>query len=89
MPYIQQDDRTKFDESIADILGALQTDDNVKVGEINYIFSAILWSLFKENESYTTGNNLIGVLECVKLEFYRRLISEYEDKKIEQNGDVI
>ncbi len=89
MPYIQQDDRTKFDEGIADILGALQADDNIKVGEINYVFSAILWSLFKENESYTFGNNLIGVLECVKQEFYRRQLASYEDKKCIQNGDVI
>ncbi len=88
MPYIKLDDRTKFDEGIADILGALQADDNVKVGELNYVFSSIIWSLFKNNESYTLGNNLIGVLECVKQEFYRRQLADYEDRKLAENGDI-
>jgi len=89
MPYIKQEDREKFDEGIADILGALQANDQVKVGEVNYVLSSIIWSLFKNNESYTNGNNLVGVLECVKQEFYRRQLSGYEDDKMEENGDVI
>ena len=88
MPYIKQEDRTKFDEGIADILGALQAEDNVKMGDINYVFSAIIWSLFKDNESYTLGNNLVGVLECVKQEFYRRLAAPYENNKVCEHGDV-
>lgn len=89
MPYIKQDARLKFDEGIADILGALQTDDEIKMGEINYVISSILWSLYKENESYTFGNNLVGVLECVKQEFYRRQLAPYEDGKIAQHGDIV
>ena len=34
------------------------------------------------------GGNLVGVLECAKLELYRRLAAPYEDLKIEDNGDV-
>ena len=30
----------------------------------------------------------MGVLECCKLEFYRRVAAPYEDIKIEENGDV-
>jgi len=29
-----------------------------------------------------------GVLECAKLELYRRIAAPYEDTKIEENGDV-
>lgn len=31
---------------------------------------------------------IIGLLESVKFEFYRRFVSPYEDIKIEENGDV-
>jgi hypothetical protein len=33
-------------------------------------------------------NDIIGALEACKLEFYRRLVSHYEDIKIRSNGDV-
>lgn len=39
-------------------------------------------------ESYQTYNDMLGALECAKLELYRRKISPYEDTKIELNGDV-
>lgn len=32
--------------------------------------------------------DVIGTIECVKLEFYRRVVAPYEDKKAEQNGDA-
>jgi hypothetical protein len=38
--------------------------------------------------SYTNINAVIGVLECVKLELYRRLAASYEDKKVVENGDI-
>jgi len=38
--------------------------------------------------SYSDYNALVGVLECAKLEFYRRAVAAYEDKKIKENGDV-
>jgi len=38
--------------------------------------------------SYSEYNEIIGILECAKMEVYRRLVVPYEDKKIEQNTDV-
>jgi hypothetical protein len=38
--------------------------------------------------SYTLLNEVIGVLECAKLELYRRVAAPYEDKKLQANGDV-
>lgn len=32
---------------------------------------------------------MVGVLECAKLEAYRRIASPHEDKKIDENGDVM
>lgn len=32
--------------------------------------------------------DVLGTLECVKLEFYRRVVAPYEDKKCAENGDA-
>ena len=89
MPYIKKEDRIKFDENICDLVNKITNDGvDFKVGEVNYIISSIVWKLFQGNMSYTNGNNLMGVLECVKQEFYRRKLSQYEDKKITENGDL-
>lgn len=37
---------------------------------------------------YQQVNDIVGALEGAKLEFYRRVVSKYEDQKIIQNGDV-
>jgi len=37
---------------------------------------------------YSDYNAVIGVLECAKQEFYRRVVAPYEQKKCEDNGDV-
>lgn len=58
-------------------------------GELNYaIHDLIERYLLKKKTDYATCNGIIGVLECAKLEFYRRLVAPYEDSKIALNGDV-
>ena len=57
MPYINRNQRLKFDEGIADILGALKNNDEIQLEELNYVISSIIWDLFEENESYDFGNN--------------------------------
>ncbi len=42
----------------------------------------------KKPNCYADYNEVIGVLECVKLELYRKVISKYEDKKEKKNGTV-
>ena len=37
---------------------------------------------------YAHLNEAIGVLECAKLELYRRVAAPYEDEKIAESGDV-
>jgi len=87
MPYIHKDARMKFQEGIDSILEALNQ-EKPKIGEVNYVFSTIIWELFEDDYSYTNGNNLVGVLECVKQEFIRRKLNVYEDQKIKENGDL-
>lgn len=89
MPYIKQEDRKKFEEGIVEILRNLPlTNNGLKKGELNYVISNIVWRIFEQNPSYGLGNDLVGVLECVKQEFYRRKLAKLEDTKIIENGDI-
>jgi|TARA_R110000737_G_scaffold335770_1_gene354734 hypothetical protein len=42
----------------------------------------------KDVVKYEEYNSVVGVLESVKLEFYRRAVAAYEDNKIVENGDI-
>ena len=60
-------------------------------GTLNYIITRLCdyWSRdFSGEANYEKYNAVIGALECVKQELYRRQIAPYEDKKCEENGDV-
>lgn len=56
-------------------------------GNLNYTITRVCAGLMGE-PSYSKIAIITGVLENVKQEFYRRVASSYEDKKIVQNGDV-
>ena len=85
MPYIDKKAREKFDH----VLSILMNTKIDSVGELNYLLTSII-SIFraKNKENYALLNSLIGVLECAKLELYRRVITPYEDRKKEENGDA-
>ena len=58
-------------------------------GELNYLLTLEIQNyLQKKGTSYSTMNDIIGALEGCKLEFYRRVVEPYEDKKIFENGDI-
>ena len=79
MPYIVENAREQLDD------GGLPN----SAGELNYVISSIIDEYLSEyGKNYTNINEVIGVLECAKLELYRRVAAPYEDEKIDQNGDV-
>lgn len=66
-------------------------------GELNYTITKVIQNYLEElrtlypeldYNTYQHFNDVIGALEGAKLEFYRRVVVPYEDKKIEKNGDV-
>ena len=60
-----------------------------QAGELNYVMTKLCLNYIKNNgEKYQHYNDVIGALECCKLEMYRRAVAPYEDLKIKQNGDV-
>jgi hypothetical protein len=82
MPYIKQEERTFLDQNINPHL-------NLTPGALNYCITRLInLYLTYHGKGYSVINEVIGVLECAKLELYRRIASPYEDKKKEENGDV-
>ena len=80
MPYIKQERRTDLVCSGHDMESA---------GELNFIITRILNRYVEQKGlSYQTINDIIGALEGSKMEFYRRVAVNYEEKKIKENGDV-
>jgi|TARA_R110000823_G_scaffold193516_1_gene325032 hypothetical protein len=58
-------------------------------GTLNFYITQVLDDYLRINGlTYTNINATIGVLECAKLELYRRVAVPYEDTKCRDNGDV-
>ena len=80
MPYISQKRRDA-------ILAGAEPKD---AGELNFAIT-ILVDRFLQNKGglrYAHINEVVGALECAKLELYRRIAVPYEDQKIQESGDV-
>ena len=58
-------------------------------GDLNYLITEVLSTYLLSNGwNYSTMNDIIGALECAKMEFSRRVVVPYEKFKMEDNGDV-
>lgn len=88
MPYIRPGSRIQIAlrQDRGDIVGGAKTP-----GDLNFIISELVMKYVINTNgkvSYTKMNEVVGVLECAKLELYRRVLAPYEDDKIEENGDI-
>ena len=86
MPYINPDKRAAFDSLLDKFHGIIWSG-----GELNYVITRLVDDVlasFGGPAGYEDYNAMIGVLECAKLELYRRRVAPYEDKKMLENGDV-
>jgi len=89
MPYIAEEKRMMLEHALATLAaGIIVEDPKEQAGVLNYCISSIINEVLKTRKNYHAINEMIGVLECAKLELYRRVASPYEDEKIESNGDV-
>ena len=79
MPYIKFGERHAL---------ALDLPDGLSSGQLNFILTDIVNQWVGPMPDYARLNEAIGVLECAKLEAYRRIAAPYEDKKCAENGDV-
>ena len=79
MPYVKPERRSSK-------IGEFATDT---AGDLNYhITRACQAFAGHHGASYETYNRIIGVLECAKLEYYRRAVAVHEDAAIKKNGDI-
>lgn len=80
VPYINSEARTRIDQ------GGKPTTP----GELNYVITKIAdqYLIDKGGVRYAHINEVVGALECAKLELYRRLAAPYEDDKAKKEGEV-
>ena len=84
MPYIKKENRERIDPFVEELFDHLKTR-----GDMNYAITKLLHKYIKrEGLRYRNLNDVIGIVECVKLELYRKVIANYENLKIEGNGDI-
>lgn len=92
MPYIKQEIREVLDPSIESLILEINKFEKEDVeGILNYSITRIINNCIKESDAewrYRHLNRCIGVLECAKIEMYRRLGSFLEDSAIAKNGDL-
>lgn len=79
MPYIKQDRRNEIASG----------GDPENAGELNFAITNLITNYMDEEPlNYSLVNEIVGVLECAKAEFIRRVVVPYEGTKIRDNGDV-
>lgn len=86
MPYIPQDRR----DGIASELGADQLEwCPANAGDLNFVVSTFIANyILAKGCKYAVLNEMVGALECAKMELNRVIIGPYEDVKIAENGPV-
>ena len=99
MPYISQEDRlylNKFvnkygQDRIQELAGDINSVPSGKIGgALNYVICRLTLRSQRPigGWAYRSLSNAIGHIESAAAEIRRRLLDPYEDKCIEQNGDL-
>lgn len=88
MPYIRKELRPELDQLITPLIEKLKaTPLEEQDGSIDYVVTKIIRNVYTLDKFFHF-NRAIGVLVAILLEFYRRMVGPYEDKKILESGDV-
>lgn len=90
MPYIEPLPRRKLAPELCALNAKLRDQPKDELdGDVNYIITCIISRVLLPNEPhYVDYEKAIGLLECAKLELYRRKVAPYEDSKRDKNGEV-
>lgn len=97
MPYIKDEKRQVVNDQLGylidSVVDASDGDISALPGILNYCITVLIKTTYKlvtkkSVLSYADHNSAVGMLECAKMEFYRRNTAPYEDEKIVENGDV-
>ena len=89
MPYILKSRRDDLDYAKTVIASAIQQKKIDCAGDLNYLFTVTIHEYLKQKGlNYANINEMIGMLECTKLELYRKVAANYEEEKAKINGDI-
>jgi hypothetical protein len=88
MPYIKKEKRAILDPAVEGLVEAFgKLDDTGFAGNLNYVVSKLFKTLYPAPD-YQRFNDMVGALECCKLELYRKRIAPYEELKERENGPI-
>jgi len=82
MPYIKKEKRYKMDR----VIDAMAKEDVKADGDLNYILYK--FCRYFISPSYNNYKNYIGELRQCAAEIERRILADYENEKIIENGDI-
>ena len=86
MPYIKQDARKELDPYLRALINALAEHPS---GSYNYAITMLLHAFLAERGlCYETLNSIMGIISCVRDEFYATVVRPYEERKRRENGDI-
>jgi hypothetical protein len=88
MPYISRSERKQYQEVLSALASIVPQDRMLRPGHMNYIVSLLIEKVYGSQLRYADHNEVMGVLNCIALEFYRRKTAPYEDVKIAEEGDL-
>jgi len=95
MPYISKDRRELLESALSELkLAICGLRAAPTPGDMNYVITELLTGYAKDKAMsdgllpYKVINEVVGILECAKLEFYRRAAAPKEDQAIKDNGDI-
>lgn len=87
MPYIKREARPELNDRMKPLIEHLKSlPVEEQDGALNYAVTRMIKSVYPMR--YYHLNRAMGVLECIKQEFYRVVAGPYEDEKIRDNGTV-
>jgi len=92
MPYTEQKDREKFEPQLNELRESIKRNLNfgtMSKGDLTYLVYVLGFEFFKDFPSYTNISTAISCLNDAAAELRRRYLNPHEDKKIQENGDVI
>lgn len=80
MPYISGEDREALEPHAAR--------DAMTMGELTYQITCLMDGYTAGNLDFQAGGEAMMAAEAAKLDFWRRIMTPYEDMKMAVNGDV-
>ena len=85
MPYIDYETKQKY----AELAGLIANTKIENPGVLTWLLTLLAKSYLEYHQkSFSVLCVIVGSFMCATFEFYRRVVGPYEDKKINENGDV-